>query len=102
MAAKRWDSWKYQQWRRHVIKQTCEACGMPASKQHPLQLDHIIPRHLAPERLMDRSNVRTLCGWCNRLKGGSLMTLEELRAARLGLDDPTPAVRSIFTKPRIG
>ena len=105
MAAKRWDSWKYQEWRRRVIKQTCEACGMPASKQHPLQLDHIIHRHLAPDRVMDRTNVRTLCGWCNRVKGGSMMTLEEVRAVRLGFDDPTPAARTIFGPrrlPRIG
>ena len=89
---------------------------MPASKQRPLQLDHIIPRHLAPERLMDRTNVRTLCGWCNRLKGGSLMTLEEIRAVRLGFADPAPlrserirgsaslrrpAVRTIFAKARV-
>ena len=29
------------------------------------QLDHIVPRRVAPERILDETNLRAACGVCN-------------------------------------
>lgn len=55
----------------------CQICG---STDRPT-VDHITPRHYGGA-VYDIKNMRVLCGPCNLLKGGSLMTDGEVLAAR--------------------
>lgn len=50
-------------------KRTCQICGAtPAIR--PVEVDHIVPRHLAPDRTLDKTNLRVLCEMCNGGRGG--------------------------------
>lgn len=39
---------------------SCHQCGLPATEVH-----HIVPRHVAPERTLDWSNLMSLCHKCH-------------------------------------
>ena len=54
----------------------CRICGAPG-----LTVDHIVPRHLGGA-VFDLKNMRTLCGPCNMVKGGSRMSDADVLAAR--------------------
>ncbi len=54
----------------------CRICGAPGRT-----VDHIVPRHLGGA-VFDLKNMRTLCGPCNMVKGGSRMSDAEVLAAR--------------------
>jgi len=54
----------------------CRICGAPGRT-----VDHVVPRHLGGP-IFDVKNMRTLCGPCNMVKGGSLMSDTEVLAAR--------------------
>jgi len=57
---------KYAMFRKRMFerdKWTCVTCGYKGSK---IQLDHIKPRSIFPELIMDESNVRTLCIPCHK------------------------------------
>jgi 5-methylcytosine-specific restriction endonuclease McrA len=47
---------------------TCQYCG---SRQRPLTIDHIIPRHM--QGAYSWTNLVTACQECNRKKGGRLL-----------------------------
>lgn len=44
----------------------CYLCGSPAT-----QVDHVVPRAVAPDRVFDPSNLRAACARCNARKGAS-------------------------------
>ena len=54
----------------------CRICGAPGRT-----VDHIVPRHLGGA-VFDLKNMRTLCGPCNMVKGGSRMSDADVLAAR--------------------
>lgn len=64
----------------------CRACGELDRRR--LVIDHIMPRVLGGS-VSDLSNMQVLCILCNLVKGGELMTLEQIRA-RAALNRPTP------------
>lgn len=62
---------KYKAFRREMYERdsyTCQHCGAKSGngKRCDLELDHITPVWEAPDRIMDPSNVRTLCKPCHR------------------------------------
>ena len=65
----------------------CRICGAPGRT-----VDHIVPRHLGGA-VFDLKNMRTLCGPCNMVKGGSRMSDAEVLAAR-GLRPAAPTAPS--------
>lgn len=59
-----YQSENYQTWRTAVLERDgkkCIKCGRKNSRTNPLQVDHIIPKSLAPEKAFDVNNGRTLC-----------------------------------------
>ena len=38
----------------------CAQCGLPAEQVH-----HVVPRHVAPERTLDYSNLMSVCRRCH-------------------------------------
>jgi 5-methylcytosine-specific restriction endonuclease McrA len=65
--------------RRHYLawNSHCVACGSGVD----LQIDHIVPRLLGGSA-SDPGNWQTLCGTCNRIKGTSSMTPDQIREYR--------------------
>lgn len=47
------------------IKNKCNLCG----STEKLQLDHILPRHIYPEKAFEFGNMQILCESCNKAKG---------------------------------
>lgn len=45
-------------------EQCCYLCGGIAT-----EVDHVVPLSVAPDRAYDRTNLRAICGPCNRRKG---------------------------------
>lgn len=60
---------KWRRLRQQVIARdggTCQRCGMPGS-----HVDHIVPRRLMDENVVDSlDNLQLLCAACNLRKGG--------------------------------
>lgn len=49
-----------------LYQNQCACCGT----QHPfLNVDHVIPRKLAPQLALDITNLQLLCPTCNKGKG---------------------------------
>jgi hypothetical protein len=46
----------------------CQLCGADPTKSH-LHVDHVMPRHLYPERCLDFNNLQVLCEACHSAKG---------------------------------
>lgn len=62
-----WKTPDYQAWRRAVMRRdnyTCVQCG--DNKGGNLEADHIKPRFLFPELMLELTNGRTLCKSCHR------------------------------------
>lgn len=53
--------------RKEVIQRdkACRVCG----KKKNLQVHHIVPFHILPQRELDKNNLVTLCGRCHLLIG---------------------------------
>ena len=47
----------------------CMKCDTFGSVDNPIQVDHIIPRSLAPGLVLDPKNLQPLCKRCNKAKG---------------------------------
>ena len=54
-------------WRKQHIKTLCDGCGKKAVFLKPLELHHLEPFHLAPQREKDPTNVATVCRRCHQL-----------------------------------
>jgi len=57
-----------------TVEHTCTECGKTDLKGRELQVDHIIPRSVAPDLQAEITNLRVLCGGeagCNQRKGSS-------------------------------
>lgn len=54
--------WEWSRVRRRWLMQhpQCAQCGLAAEHVH-----HIVPRHVAPERTLDYSNLMSLCARCH-------------------------------------
>lgn len=59
--------WKWSKWRKGWLQRhpLCEDCGRLAQCVH-----HIVPRHVAPERMYDETNVASLCTHCHEVRHG--------------------------------
>jgi len=56
----RWSKWRKGWLSRHPL---CADCDRLAQCVH-----HIVPRHLAPDRIYDESNVMSLCNECHEAR----------------------------------
>lgn len=64
-----WKSFRYQ-----ILKlrgNHCECCGRGPKDGAIIQVDHILPRWIYPEKAFDVSNMQILCLECNEGKGKS-------------------------------
>lgn len=66
------DTAAYQEFRKAILRRdnyTCKICGdknrKGRGKRCKFEVDHIIPVCVAPDRVMDPTNVRTLCAPCH-------------------------------------
>jgi 5-methylcytosine-specific restriction endonuclease McrA len=50
----------------------CAACG----SRNDVHVDHIIP--VSKGGTSERSNLQPLCYWCNGIKGGRIMTNQQI------------------------
>jgi 5-methylcytosine-specific restriction endonuclease McrA len=57
--------WKWRRWRNLWLKGNplCVDCGRLAQCVH-----HVVPRHAAPERMYDPTNVASLCNQCHEAR----------------------------------
>jgi len=56
-----WEEFERKYWERHPDEKYCHACG---ERRH-VELHHIIPRHIAPDKIFDESNLIPLCRACH-------------------------------------
>jgi hypothetical protein len=73
-AAKIRNSAQYRLWRNQVLERDKRRCVLCKSKQNKangirLEVDHILPFMLYPEKMFDLDNGRTLCSSCHRKTG---------------------------------
>ena len=68
----KWLRFKRQYWKEHKDERYCHICG---SKKN-IQLHHIYPRHLFPEKIFDENNLIPLCRACH-LRFGHLGNFEK-------------------------
>ena len=66
----KWNRRRSRHWRstrKHFIKENpkCEVCGA----KRGLEVHHILPFHIAPERELDFANLATLCKTCHLFVG---------------------------------
>ena len=56
-----WEEFVRKYWEKHPNEKYCHACG----ERRRVELHHIIPRHIAPDRIFDESNLIPLCRCCH-------------------------------------
>ncbi len=57
----RWREFEKKFWEKHPNEKYCHICG--STKK--IELHHIIPRHIAPDKILDESNLLPLCHCCH-------------------------------------
>ena len=69
----------YQLMRRHLMQREplCRSCAEQGYIVAAVELDHIVPVHKAPDRVLDANNLQPLCRSCHEAK-----TLREARHIR--------------------
>ena len=72
LSSKAWMRLRYQAIKKHGSQ--CQACGATPKTGAVLNVDHILPRSLFPERALQLSNLQVLCSQCNEGKGNWDMT----------------------------
>jgi len=60
---------EWNEFRKAHIKSSCEACGRKSKFLKPLQLHHILPFHLYPDKELEVTNIITFCDDCHLLVG---------------------------------
>lgn len=50
----------------------CSKCGRPVHDWQPWDIDHLVPRHVAPWLTWERSNMAPAHARCNRGDGGRI------------------------------
>ena len=57
----KWEEFEKEYWKKHPDEKYCHVCGERAR----VELHHIIPRHICPDRIFDESNLIPLCRACH-------------------------------------
>ena len=57
----KWEEFEKQYWKKYPDEKYCHICG----EKKKIELHHIIPRHIAPERIFDENNLIPLCHSCH-------------------------------------
>ncbi len=73
-----WFELRYRVLRAHGYR--CMACGISKDDGAVIQVDHILPVSIYPEKALDESNLQVLCKPCNF--GKSNVFTDDLRIAR--------------------
>ena len=53
----KWEEFEKEYWRKYPEEKYCHVCG----EKKNVELHHIIPRHIAPDKIFDESNLIPLC-----------------------------------------
>ena len=57
----KWEEWRKQYIKKHKNEMYCHVCG----EKHKLELHHICPRHICPDKIFDENNIIVLCHSCH-------------------------------------
>lgn len=72
LESKAWKRLRYKALK--LSKNKCQCCGASPETGAVLNVDHIYPRRLFPERALQLENLQVLCAECNEGKGNWDMT----------------------------
>ena len=56
-----WIEFERKYWKEHPDEKYCHVCG----EKKNVELHHIIPRHIAPDKIFDENNLIPLCRACH-------------------------------------
>lgn len=56
-----WEEFERKFWEKYPQKKYCHACG----EKKNVELHHIIPRHVNPDKIFDENNLIPLCRCCH-------------------------------------
>lgn len=57
----KWEEFERKYWEKHPDEKYCHICG----ERKNVELHHIIPRHVAPDKIFDEDNLIPLCRACH-------------------------------------